>query len=114
MHPKAYSYPQTPGAKLWAACREGDLHAVRGLIASQADPNAHASASTGSTCLHEAMLSGHRDVVLALLAAGALVTPRDSHGNTPLHACAASSIGDDLCLKVRQPCRASLLLIAGT
>ena len=95
MPPRAQPYPQTPGAKLWAACRDGDLRAVRALIAAQADPNAHASTSTGSTALHEAMLAGHREAVQALLAAGALVSPRDSHGNTPLHACAASSIGDD-------------------
>ena len=95
MPPKPPPYPQTPGAKLWAACREGDLRAVRALIAAQADPNAHASTSTGSTALHEAMLAGHREVVQALLAAGALVSPRDSHGNTPLHACAASAMGDD-------------------
>ena len=94
--PKVYTHPQTPGAKLWAACREGDLYAVRELIEkSHADPNAHASTSTGSTALHEAMLAGHREVVQVLLAAGALVSPRDSHGNTPLHACAASSIGDE-------------------
>ena len=93
--PPTQPYPQTPGAKLWAACREGDLRVVRALIADRADPNAHASASTGSTALHEAMLAGHREVVQALLAAGALVSTRDSHGNTPLHACAASSTGDD-------------------
>ena len=95
MPPKAQPYPQTPGAKLWAACREGDLRVVRALIADRADPNAHASTSTGSTALHEAMLAGHREVVQALLAAGALVSTRDSHGNTPLHACAASSTSDD-------------------
>ena len=95
MPAKPQPYPQTPGAKLWAACRDGDLRAVRALIAAQADPNAHASTSTGSTALHEAMLAGQREVVQALLTAGALVSPRDSHGNTPLHACAASSMGDD-------------------
>ena len=95
MPPKAQPYPQTPGAKLWAACREGDLRVVRALIADRADPNAHASTSTGSTALHEAMLAGHREVVQALLAAGALVSTRDSHGNTPLHACTASSTSDD-------------------
>ena len=77
MPPKAQPYPQTPGAKLWAACREGDLRVVRALIADRADPNAHASTSTGSTALHEAMLAGHREVVQALLAAGALVSTRE-------------------------------------
>ncbi len=93
--PAKSPYPTTAGSKLWTAARDGDLFVARELIASQADPNAHASPSTGSTALHEALLAGNREVVDVLLAAGALASKTDSYGNTPLHACAASSAGDD-------------------
>ena len=88
-------YPLTKNGKLWAAARDGELERVRELLAGLADPNGHASTATGSTALHEALLAGHREVVDALLKAGARVSVADSYGNTPLHACAASRAGDD-------------------
>ena len=88
-------YPLTKNGKLWAAARDGELERVRELLADLADPNGHASTATGSTALHEALLAGHREVVDALLKAGARASVADSYGNTPLHACAASRAGDD-------------------
>ena len=86
---------QPLGAKLGAASHKGDPYAVQTPTAAQADPNAYASTSSGSTALHEATLAERGEVVHALLAAGALASPRGSHGNTPLRPCAASSSGHD-------------------
>lgn len=54
----------------------------------------YADPATRSTALHEAVLGGHAHCAFLLLSLGADASARDRAGNTPLHACAASSAAD--------------------
>ena len=86
---------------LVAAARDGDLAAVRSLLAQRADANA--AARDGSTALLWATHHGNADMARALIAAGAKVDAANRFGVTPL--LQASRGGDapliDLLLKAR-------------
>ncbi|MFQ5961722.1 MAG: PrsW family glutamic-type intramembrane protease [Candidatus Methylomirabilales bacterium] len=92
-------HPQAECLKLLAVVRAGDAEKVRALLAKGADPNAKAEAGLPEAGLPEAgvpMLGvavsyRHRDVVEALLAAGAEVDAQTPSGETALKL--ASSLG---------------------
>ena len=71
------------------ATKEGDLDAVRELLASHPDDVSRVDQNR-ATCLHWACMSGHPTVAQLLLKANASPAISDEHGRTPLH-CAASS-----------------------
>jgi cytohesin len=75
---------------LIAAAKDGDLTAVRALIAKQADVND--AARDGSTALLWAVYNSDADMVQALVAAGARVDAPNHFGVTPL--LQASRTGD--------------------
>jgi ankyrin repeat protein len=67
---------------LITAAREGDLRAVRGLIAKRADVNE--TARDGSTALLWAAYHADVEMAQALIAAGAKVNTANNYGVTPL------------------------------
>ena len=68
------------GDDLIDAVLRADLKTVHAILA--ADPNAvHARDATGATALHYATESGNRDIVTALLDAGADINARDARFN---------------------------------
>lgn len=69
---------------LLLACHRGDLKSTEKLIEAKVDLNIQDS-KTGKTPLHEAVIEGHKNVVRALMDAGADVNIQDKNGNTPLH-----------------------------
>ena len=68
--------------KMEEAVRNGNLQRVEELIRSGASVNAWYG---GSTLLNRAVSRAHKDIVLALLAAGADVNAKDSFGETAIH-----------------------------
>ena len=75
---------------LVTAARDGDLRAVKALIAKRA--NVNEAARDGSTALLWAAYHGDREMAVALLAAGATVNAPNRYGITPL--IQASRTGD--------------------
>ena len=71
-------------ACLHAACWQGDLNAVRHLIANGHDLNAP-QPSDGATPLHIAISLRHRDIAVVLIENGAALDRGDINCNTPLH-----------------------------
>ncbi len=71
--PDAPKLAATPGEDLIHAAQKGDLQRVRALLGSHVDVNSRLNGSLdgGTTALIEASRAGHRDVVQALLDAGA-------------------------------------------
>ncbi|KAI4319718.1 hypothetical protein MLD38_033287 [Melastoma candidum] len=71
-----------PGVRLMYSANEGDLHAIRELLASGTDVNF--VDIDGRTALHVAACQGRTDVVQLLLDSGAEVDRKDRWGSTPL------------------------------
>jgi ankyrin repeat protein len=66
------------------ALESGKLDAVKKLV--EDDPAlVDALLWESSTCLHTAVASGHESIVAFLLEKGAVASPRDAQGQTPLH-----------------------------
>ena len=81
---------RTPDEWMLKAAKAGSLEGVQTLLWA-APVLAKAADANGATPLHLAAWKGHREIVVALLAAGADVSAqwRDEHiGGTPLHAAA--------------------------
>ena len=72
---------------IWTAAKEGDLKEIHAALASGAKISAQDDAH-GITPLSWAAMSGHKDVVVAMVEAGADVNARNSDGATPLIAAA--------------------------
>jgi Ankyrin repeats (many copies) len=68
---------------LFNAAQNGDLAAVKMLVAAGADLNA--TNDNGWTPLHWASKEGHEGIVAKLIAAGANVNARNVNDKTPLH-----------------------------
>lgn len=75
------------------AARDGDLFRLKRAL--EAEPSGIERLHQGGSALHLAILSGHREAVRILLAAGANPNRVDAHGLTPLEACALSGSLDD-------------------
>jgi len=78
-----------PPSRVAIAAREGDLAGIRDALAfNNADVD---SPLVGCTGLHLALLYGHADAALLLIAHGADVNKPDDVGGTPLDLCALSN-----------------------
>jgi ankyrin repeat protein len=75
--------------RLMRAAARGELAEVRGLLAGHASLDARDRRS-GFTPLHLACASGHSEVVMALIHAGAALEARTEHDTTPLMVAAQS------------------------
>ncbi len=84
---KAIAPPKPPAMSLIDASATGDLDAVKKHIASGTDVNQLDPDEQGDkdSCLGVAAAFGHKDVVLALIEAGADIGYRNKNGSTPLH-----------------------------
>ncbi len=81
--PPAVPVEPAPSQSLHEAAKNGDLAAVKRLIAEGADVNARND--KGETPLHHAAAWGSKDVVEQLISEGADVHTKDGRGRTPLH-----------------------------
>jgi hypothetical protein len=79
--------PKPPAMSLIDASAIGDLDAVKKHIAAGTDLNQLDPDEQGDkdSCLGVAAAFGHKDVVLALIEAGADIDYRNKNGSTPLH-----------------------------
>ena len=79
--------PKPPAMSLIDASALGDLDAVEKHIAAGTDVNQLDPDEQGDkdSCLGVAAAFGHKDVVLALIEAGADIGYRNKNGSTPLH-----------------------------
>ena len=79
--------PKPPAMSLIDASAIGDLDAVKKHIAAGTDLNQLDPDEQGDkdSCLGVAAAFGHKDVVLALIQAGADIGYRNKNGSTPLH-----------------------------
>src|SRR3970282_2724497 len=68
-----------------AGGEEDDSAGVLLLLKFKAKVDARNGNGNGRSALHEAALSGHREIVESLLAAGANAAAPDCHGRTALH-----------------------------
>ena len=84
---KAIAPPKPPAMSLIDASATGDLDAVKKHIAAGTDVNQLDPDEQGDkdSCLGVAAAFGHKDVVLALIEAGADIGYRNKNGSTPLH-----------------------------
>ena len=83
--------------RLWEMARIGDVKSVKAELEAGADPNATLDfdgRDWGATPLTRAALSGHTDVVVVLVAAGAEMSVEDADGYTPLSAAAGGGHAD--------------------
>lgn len=74
---------RTAAGSLVAAVEEGDLRAVRQMLASGESVDARKTWD-GKTAFIRAVEKGYRDIIRALLDAGANINARDNFGNTAL------------------------------
>ena len=81
-----------PAADFMAAVNDGDVDAVKRLLAEGEDPNQ--TADNGMPSIVIAAGNGDRGTVNALLWAGADITASDRNGNTAIHAAFAQSDGN--------------------
>lgn len=79
---------------LHLACFYGQEDAAERLLEAGADPSAQARNEQGSTPLQEAASSGHRNIVLLLLAHGAEADTPNHQGWTALHLAASQGHQD--------------------
>jgi hypothetical protein len=79
---------RNPSAGLPKAAREGDLEKVRALLDAGADLQ---TVSQGFPVLHSAILAGHADVALELIAHGADIHALDLFHGDPLMSCGTSN-----------------------
>lgn len=82
-------------AKLWRAARFGQLPRVQRLLKLGADVGYRRN-EHGTTALHQAVGSSHRDVVEALLEVDASVDDTDHEGKTALHFATSADIVESL------------------
>jgi ankyrin repeat protein len=80
------------GLELWRAVKAGQLPRVRYLLKSGADFTYRCEEENVTTPLHQAALSGNRDILEALLEAGANVDNEDRDGATALHYAGRSDV----------------------
>ena len=83
--------------RLWEAARIGDVESVKVELEAGADPNATLDFDArdwGATPLTRAALSGHSDVVVVLVEAGAEMLVEDVDGYTPLSAAVGGGHAD--------------------
>jgi hypothetical protein len=79
------------GLKLWRAAKAGQLPRVRYLLKSGADIGYRCD-ERATTPLHQAALNGHKEILKALLEAGAKFDDEDSQGATALHMASGEDI----------------------
>jgi len=72
------------GGEIHDTARDGNLRKVQALLKDHPDL-VFSKDNTGSTPLHVAAMTGHKDVVELLLARKAKVNARSNDGTTPLH-----------------------------
>ncbi len=71
-------------APLVVAARDNDGAALRALLAARPAPDVNQRTADGTSALHWAVHHGQRDLVSALLAAGADANARNDYGATPM------------------------------
>jgi hypothetical protein len=79
------------GARLWRAARLGQLPLVRRLLKLGADVRYRCN-EHGTTALHQAAKNAHKNVVEALLEAGAEVDDEDNEGSIALHVATSADV----------------------
>jgi hypothetical protein len=79
------------GLLLWQAAKAGRLHRVKYLLKTGADLEFRCSEGA-TTSLHQAAINGHKDILEALLEAGASVDAGDKSGATALHLASDGSV----------------------
>ena len=70
---------------IFKSAADGNVQAVKSLLAYKPDYATQPDKDTGNTALHYAAQAGHADVVRLLLANGANANARNQDGQTPLH-----------------------------
>jgi hypothetical protein len=79
------------GARLWRAARLGQLPLVRRLLKLGADVRYRCN-EHGTTALHQAAKNAHKNVIEALLEAGAEVDDEDNEGSIALHVATSADV----------------------